>query len=238
MKNIIAVSPETKYVVSNTAGENGTAIDTFLSVPSDLINALPDLVEGTQSNQRTGQKINHVYARVHFSFSINDAYASSANWAVRLYMLTSKQAKAYRLIQQLQSSTLLDVGNQSTIDWAPASMNVVQLSMMPLSKEDFSGKWKDFYFSKNSGKMNGDASTPPPSPNGGHYGTHHRFTWNIKHKGALKYDDTNVSGQCTNFAPVWALVAYPLDGTNVTQDPFVTAPINYNVRTEMYFKDP
>lgn len=241
VKQIVKASAETKYVVSDTIGSLILQeVPTGITVPTSFYNPVPLLGQGSASNERDGQKITNVRGRTHFLFTINDKVLASINWEVKLFMLTAKEAKSWNAVQSSgTANTLLDKGNATTTDWDPLSFNVVQLSMMPLSHEDFRGKTKTFRLSKNSGAMNADSATPPPSPNGGHYATSHRFTWNWKHK-TLLYDDQTAGLSAnlpTNYAPFWVAVAYPVDGYNITAEGAITKPILMTVRNEMYFKD-
>lgn len=231
-KKVMAVvnkASETKYVANDI--QKTVPVDTYISIPSDLTTVMPVLQEGAGSWERVGNRINNVRGRTHFNFSIPYNTSSAFNWVVRLYMLTSKQSKAYPP-SSLLANTLLDDGNGTTIDWDPTVTQVVTLSQRPLANENFSGKFKDFKLSKNSGSLNNDASTPPPSANGGHFPSNRQFTWNWSHKSALIYDEAG--SYPTNFNPMFILVAFPYDNTTVTKEP---TPILATIRTEMYYKD-
>lgn len=236
---IVRGQGETKYVVSDTLGQlNLQPVPYQINSPASFYNPVPLLKQGTQSNQRIGQKITQVRGRTHFLFSINQNMAASINWEVKLFMLTNKQAKSWNAIQNsVDANTLLDVGNQTTTDWVLPTYNVVQLSNMPLSHEDWKGKTRTFRLAKNSGLMNADTATPPPSPNGSTYPQSVRFTWNWKHNTFLYDDDSALDGLPTNYAPVWVAVGYPVDGYDITADGAIKTPIVMTVRNEMYYKD-
>jgi len=228
---VVSKTEETKYVAQDI--QKAVPIDTYIAINSDLVTPIPVLVEGTGSWQRVGQHIHNVRGKTHFQFSLPYNTAASANWVVRVYMLTSKQVKAFAQVTSLAANTLLDNGDGTTIDWDPSVNQVVTLSQRPLARENFSGTFKEFLLAKNSGSLNGDASTPPPSSNGAHYATQHRFTWKWQHKSKVMYDENSYLP--TNYNPMFILVAYPRDGYSVVSKE--ASPVVATIRTEMYFKD-
>ena len=197
-----------------------------------MIPALPKLQEGTGSFQRVGQRISNLRGKTHFHFYLPYNASASQNWIVRLYMLSSVQIKAHSALPALNPNTLLDKGDGTTVDWDPTVNQVITLSQLPLARENFRGSFKEFRLSKNSGALNGDASTPPPSPNGGHFATYHDFTWHWKHSGQVMYDENAVYPN--NYCPLWAVVAYSPDDYPLTIE---ATPVKFTSRTEMYYKD-
>lgn len=233
VKRLVSGSAETKYVAAQL--QKAIPVDTFISInpTTDLVSAIPPCVEGVGSFQRVGQRISNIVGRTHFHFSLPYNYGASSNWIVRVYMLTSVLVKGFDGVPALSANTLLDKGDGTTSDWDPTTDQVIELSQRPLSNENFRGHFKEFRLSKNSGALNGDSSTPPPSPNGGHYSTYHNFIWNWKHTGAVKYRES-LDGTPENFNPMFTLVAYPPDNFAITKDP---SPVLATIRTEMHFKD-
>jgi len=227
-----AGTPEQKYVADQE--REALNVPVSVAIPSSLVSALPPLSEGMGSYQRVGQRVSKVRGATHFSFSLNNAYLGSANWAVRVYMLTSKQVKSYTKISSLSAGSLLDRGDGTTNDWNPAGSNIVLLSQLPLARENFSGSYKEFKFAKNSGGMNNDTSTPPPSSNGGCYSTNHQFTWHWKHK-QIKYDET-LETRPTQYNPMFLIVAYVYDNYDISADGFI-CPVIATIRRDMYFVD-
>lgn len=222
---------ETKYVADDI--QKAVPVDCNIVIPADLVFAAPSLTEGVGSWQRVGQRISNIRGKTHFNFSIPYNYSASTNWVVRVYMLTSRQVKSFAQVSALPANSLLDNGNGTTEDWNPGTTQVVTLSQRPLSRENFSGKFRDFKLTKNSGSLNGDTSTLPPSSNGGHHPSDRQYTWNWSHKGTVQYDENgNVP---TNFNPMFILVAFPYDNTPVPES--LVSPVNATIRTEMYYKD-
>lgn len=229
---VVGKKEETKYVAEDI--QKAALIDTNIVIPTDLVSALPNLGQGVGSFQRVGQQVSEVRGKTHFSMSLPYNYAPSSNWVVRIYMLTSKQIKSFNQRGSLAVNTLLDNGDGTTIDWDPGTTQVVTLSQRPLARENFTGKFREFRFAKNSGALNNDASTPPPAPNGAHYATSHQFTWEWKHKGKVLYDEAG--NLPTNYNPMFILVSYPVDNYPVTVGP-PNCPVLMTIRTEMYYKD-
>ena len=224
---VLAKEGETKYA-ANDLGVVG--VTSTLLVPTGLIPMIPKISQGVPSDQKVGQIISHAHGRVDFQFFLISngagAYPTQDVW-VKIFKLTSKQAKSYGQVALLPGATLLDNGNQTTTDWSvPAS--APSYNQMPLSKEDFAGSSKLIRLTKNQGTPNGDL-TPGQAPNTfGHPAALYSMTW--KHKGKLMYDDTG-SLNPTNYAPVFAIVAFNTDNT-----PF-NGQLQYIARQHIWYKD-
>ena len=224
---VLTKEGETKYAATDLGVVGATST---LLVPTSLVPMIPKLAQGTQSNQRVGQIVSNAHGRVDFQFFLisdgSGAYPSQDVW-VKIFKLTSKQAKSYGQIALLPGATLLDVGNQTTTDWS-APLSAPSYNQMPLSKEDFAGSSKLIRLTKNQGVPNGDLATGQSPNTFGHPATLYSMTW--KHKGKLMYDDTS-SLNPTNYAPVFAIVAFNTDNT-----PF-NGQLQYIARTHIWYKD-
>ena len=190
IKSVIARQAEVKYVASTY--EDQEQVATTLIVPAGLRPVLPKQSQGVGPAQRIGDQIRGARGHVDLTFSLMNNYTSSGNYVVKVFELESKAVKDGQYISSLSPSTLLDVGDGSTTDWNPATVDVVILSQMPVSNSNFSVKAiKTLNLSKNSGGMNGDASTPPPSANGGFAPTHASCRLYWKHDAPLKYETSS-----------------------------------------------
>ena len=210
-KKVLAVlekKAEKKYIAANTGGVGGVSgVTDNLLVPTGLVPLIPKLGQGTQSNQRIGQKISNAHGRVDFQFFFisngSGAYPSNDVY-VRVYKLESKSAKSYGQVALLPGNTLLDQGDQTTSDWAAGTAgNSYGLiySQMPLSHEDWRGTHKTIRLTKNQGVPNGDLAVGQSPNTFGHPAGHLSMTWT--HKGSILYDDAPPSGgpsNPTNFA--------------------------------------
>jgi len=228
-KRVLAVvnkKEETKYVseqydlrdVSNT-----------LLVPSGLNSILPPLSQGTQSNERIGQKIGSASGKIDFTFILNPGKGSdnttSHDVKVRVFMLKSKQAKSMTTVPGIAGGTLLDQGDQTTTDWLSA-LNPLQYEQMPLSKEDFTGSSKVIRLRKNFGLANGGTESSVLT-----YGQiSGRCSLSWKHPSGIMYNDANTSYP-SNYAPLWAYVAYNADGSTFN------GQVQVYARSHMWFKD-
>lgn len=237
IKRVVASQAEQKYVAVSV--DDQVQVGTQIVTPSSLYPVLPKLFQGVGPQQRIGEQIRTCRGYVDFTFSFMNNYTPSGNWAIRVFMLNSKSIKDGQYIPNLAAGTLLDQGDGLTTDWIPSADNVVQLSQMVLSRENWSGQYKTLYLSKNNGGMNADA-TPGAlaSANAVKFGTHAtcRFTW--KHAAPLKYETNNGALNNyfpTNYCPVYAYVAYPLDGYNITE--ISAAPIIVTTRQHMWYTD-
>jgi len=239
-KNVLKVlekKAERKYISNPSALMPTSGSIGSISVPVDLVPCIPKLGQGTQSNQRVGQKVSNAHGRVDFQFFLisNGAGAyPTQDTIVRVYMLNSVAAKSYGQVSLLPNNTLLDNGDQTTQDWPAGTAGNyygIASSQQPLSHEDWRGSHKEIRLIKNQGVPNGDI-TPGQAPNTfGHPANRLSMTW--KHKGNLLYDDVAGAGPSnpTNYAPVFAVVAYNPDNT------LFNGQIQYVYRTHYWFED-
>lgn len=229
-KKVLAVvnrKEETKYIAETVALQEPIAT---IAVPGNLETMIPKLTQGVQSNQRIGQKISNAHGRVDFMFFLNPGTSSdntaSQDVKLRVYELRSKSIKNYALIGGLSSKTLLDVGNQTTSDWDTTTFNALQYTQMPLSKEDFAGSFKTVHLRRNFGQANGGVEAGVLTY--GQIGGSCSMSW--KHKGNLVYNDA-ADEYPTNFAPMYAIVAYNPDGSTYL------GQVQAYYRRHMWYKD-
>lgn len=227
-KNVLAVvnrKEETKYVAQQLAVAD---VPDTLIVPTNLQACIPDLLQGTKSSERIGQKVSGVNGRVDFTFVLNPGTTSentaSHDVYVRIFLIRSKSVKDSSKISSLTNDTLLDNGNQNSIDWKSAP-DALFYEKMPLSKEDFVGRHKTIHLRKNFGLANGGTESSVLTY--GQIGARCSYRWS--HKSNLLYDDKgNVP---TNFAPLFAYVAYNVDGSTYN------GQVQVFTRLHMWYKD-
>ena len=208
VKGIVSKASETKYVSS--AAVVDVAVPSTLSTAGglDLRPAIPKLVEGTGDFQRIGAKVNNVRGACHFQFWIDMGQSAACeNLRVKIFMLSSKQIRAYSQLASLPGGNLLDNGDGSTTDWSTATPGApLQYALQRLTAESWRGKTKTISLIKNIGNPNG-AATNVVQPNT--YGkVLVSYTWRWKHKGNLQYTSLASDNYPTNWAPLFGVVGY------------------------------
>lgn len=232
VNKLINGKAETKYVAAYPVNQ-GTCATTIIT-PLAFASVIPNLSQGVLANNRVGNKVGSSHGFLKLSFSLLNSSSASQNWMVRVFVLASKKVKTYPLIASLPAGQLLDVGDNTTTDWNPSTVNVVALSHMPISREDYTVlKTFNFCLSKNNGNMNNDATAGAPASANSTNMQHKTVVYNWRHKSSLIYDETGTLP--TNYAPVYCYVAYPLDGYDIRE--ISSAPIVVTSTIGMYFKD-
>ena len=236
IKQVVRSSAEVKYCAS--ANEDQALVPTVINTPSNLHPVLPKNGVGTGPQQRLGDQIRGAHGRVDLTFSFQENDRAARSYVIRVYQLHSKSISDGQYIPSLSAGTLLDIGNGTTTDWTPASTNVVQLTQMPISSSNWTVmKTLTFSLAKDVGGMNGDTSGSD-APNGAHFPTQHTCSLYWKHDAPLKYETQTGAPNTvypTNYCPVYAYVAYSVDGQDLLEEPL--APIILTSRQHMWFTD-
>lgn len=238
VKQVIARQAEVKYCAS--ANDDQVQVPTKIIVPANLHPVLPKNFAGVGAQQRLGDQIRGAHGYVDLTFSLMDNVTASANYLVKVFQLVSKSVKDGQYIPSLTPLQLLDLGNGSTVDWDPAVTNVVQLSQCIVSPSNWSVQSiKTMPLVKNNGGMNGDVTAgAPASANGGFASTHASCRLYWRHDSPIKYETSPGSTNTvypTNYCPVYAYVAYSVDGQDLIEEP--VAPIIVTSRQHMWFTD-
>lgn len=226
---VVAGKSETKYVATDIQTQQCIAT---LSIPNNLQKVLPPLAQGVTSNQRIGQKISNAHGRVDFHFYLTpspEGQSVTNDVYIKIFKLSPKQAKSYTATGALANNTLLDTGLATTTDWGLSGFNAFAYNTMPLSREDFGGSIGQVRLVKNQGAQNDDP-TALVTPNMNKLASaDYSFSW--KHKGSILYDDIPGNTYPTNYAPVFAIVAFNADNS------VYGGRVNYYTRLHMWFKD-
>ena len=225
--NILVKKAETKYVVSLPQGELEQSVGTQITTPGAWKAVLPDLAEGTANNQRIGERVSNIRGKTTMYFNFPKDLAKSSDVFVKIFYGTHKSAKTQEAFLGIPPNTLLEVGNQSTVDWDIGVYNSFILNMMPISYNSWTLKSKTIRLHKNAGVSVGDAALSPNISSN----TSHTFAWHWNHPAQLHYTPNGATPNLpTNYYPVFCAVAWSANN----QEVFAS---NYTYRNEMYFED-
>lgn len=236
VKAVVARQAEVKYCADEPQSQ--AIVQQQILLPPSLFSMIPRNSVGTGPASRIGDKIRNAHGYTDFFISLNGNALASHSYAVKLFHLESRSVKDSSFFTPAMASTLLDVGNNTTTDWNPATIDPVVLSQMPVSDSNWICKnSKVVFLSKNDGPINGGPAATPASANGGHGGTVRtvRFYW--KHPAPITYETNPTAPNNllpTNYAPVYATVAWQVDGPYVVP---VNSLVLVTTRTHMWYQD-
>lgn len=239
VREIVKGVAETKYVVSREEQQNEVTLLANLTTPASWFPAMPRIIQGSGSNERDGQKITSVIVKSHFSFHFDFNEVDTQDIFVKVFYGTNKTIRSLDQIANMGVGSLLDPGNQTSIDWLyNAPFTGTQLDMMRTQSEVWKLKVKKFRLTRNQGLTNNGAAALTTPNVGGLLSK--QFTMTTKHKGVVLYDSLNGTANPlifpTNFAPMYACVGWRPNGDD-PDAPGQDFPIRWTARHEMYFKD-
>lgn len=249
VKALVAAPVETKYVADIPQVYGGAfgpvpafafgVLQTIISGgPSYTAwNLMPDLTQGTQGNDRVGNKISNVTLKSSWQFWINPDISGNptVDATVKVFILKSRTAKTFEALEAVPAGSLLDTGLGQCIDWQPGTaIDAKYLDTHPVNKEQFTVlKIHKFRICKNQESPTaGIGSAAAPNM------TSHQtkdFTHTLKHKGSVVYPDFNLGGslQPNNLTYFAYVVVYDTNTRAGLPDNTVIC----NVRSHMYYKD-
>jgi len=203
---------------------------------------IPPMTQGFNSNKLQGSKATIQNCFTTFSVNLLSTTPTSVDVFVRFYLLESKNVKNYSIAVPpggLPAQNLLRIGNGEEADWFVSAGNDPRMnSMRPINKLAWTGSMKTFRLAKNPGGINGDTTSIPNSGANLSANTNaYHFTHNWGRKGkVLTYDDGDESNYPENFLPIWACVAWTVDGAN-TGAAYSTMPVEVVAVNHLYYKD-
>jgi len=229
VKKAIAPAEEVKYVAYQWASRQAVASLSTVA-GANLYEMIPEVVNGTQANQRIGNSLSPKSIRTHFVMYFNNDSVNTANIYVRLLCVSSREIKSYTNFASLVGSNLfLDgVGGAQDLSGATYSDNLTKNQFLPVNKKSWIVHHdKVIHLAKGYGFPNND-TTSNRTPTG-YVPLCARLTLDTPHKAPLKYD---ASGDLTanNFAPVWCAYAWTADNGTAS-----IYPVQIDTRSEMYF---
>jgi len=234
VKRLINAGGESKYCVSETRGSISTCPVDIIT-PTSWLLAMPLIAQGVQNNERIGERINGVRGKTTMKFYFLPTITYSTDVYIKIFYGRPRAVSSYPQLAAATAGTLLEVGNQTTLDWQPISAPsypAVILDTMPVSRTNWILKTKTLRMTRNTGLANGSVagtggSPVPHTTNPGEKS----FTWHWKHKPTIKYPD-DIHNYPTNYCPVFAAVAWNADGSTITSGDIV-----WTYRSEVYYKD-
>lgn len=229
IKKITSPPEEIKYIAEQWDSRQIVAtLDT--TAGSNLYRMLPSVTQGTFADQRIGNALTPKGIRTHFSMYFNNDSVNTANLYVRLLCVSSREVKTYSASGGLSGGNLFLDGEGGAIDLPSAtySTNLTTNQWLPVNKK----AWivhhdKVIHMAKGYGFPNNDTiSLRTPT---GYVPICARFTLDIPHKSALKYDNAGDS-VANNFAPYWCAYAWTADNGTAS-----IYPIQCDTRSDLYF---
>lgn len=238
VKAIVTRQAEVKYCAQQQ--QDLAIVQQQILMPPSLFSMLPPCGVGAGPSARIGDKIRNAHGYTDFTFTINGNSLPASSWGVKIFHLEHRSIKDSSLFAPLTAQltgTLLDLGNNATTDWNPASIDPVVLSQMPVSDSNWVVKGiKTLYLSKNDGAINGGAGTTT-SPSGGTNPSVRTCRMYWKRPGVTRYETATGAPNPilpTDYAPVYATVAWQTDGPYVVP---VNSLVLVSARAHMWYQD-
>lgn len=228
IKQVLDRQAETKYAATQIVDD--FIVPYTLGPATSWFPCTAQVLQGSQSNQRVGERIKPVRAKIDFTFAYDPTSAVSHDYRVKLFVLRPKTYNSFApMVASGFSGLLLDNGDQTSSDWDPLNQHVSDSK--PVDNESFNPIMiKRFKLIKNATTVEGSAATPNTSRS-----SVVRYSMNLYGK-ALKQHLTYsgaVAPYPTNYNPIFGIVAYAADGSA----PQLVCPIKASVRLHLWFKD-
>lgn len=233
-KKVLAVvnrKEETKY-----SGEwiySAQILQPSVVVPGNLYRTLPGIAQGNGDNQRIGDSITPVRARVLFSVGFNTNSAYLVDQIVNIWLLRPKGASTAAQVNAIPAATLLKVGDGTNRDANEPNQQLMvnELNRLPINTDQFT-PLKHFQFRMAKGLGFPNSAGPPGAGDSPTTITHQPIKYlSYTYKPpTLKYNGA-ADTLPTNHYPVWCAWVTNVDGSTSQ------AQLNISVRGELYFKD-
>jgi len=230
-KQAISKSAEDKY-----AGVQWTnTFNSSVSASSECYPLVPEIAQGTQDNQRIGDKIRGKYLYIKGFVQWNGAFLRTSQYAppctVRTMILSQKNLKVANVIQTDVDVAHLLKDNVGTGDARPYNGQIFD-NLAPINKDLFT-----VHLDKKMRLNYQTAQTVPVSGVSPEWQTGNNltkyFSCRIKCPATLTYDDGNLDYP-NNFAPFFCFGAVADDNSG----PFtVGTPWEVNVSSILYYED-
>lgn len=127
-KKVVADALEDKYAIRGAGGIGGIPIyfNAAVSTSGECYPLLPPIVQGTNSNDRIGDKVRPKRLRIDFVVTANGSFDSSQINQVRVFVLQDKAIKNLDLLNQTPISTQLIENGGSTSGFSGAPEQIMR----------------------------------------------------------------------------------------------------------------
>jgi len=231
--SVVSRTEETKLVAENLFNP-APVVPAAQATPANLARMLPRLTQGAATNQRLGDEIQPVRAVTYFTVFPDPAQTALHDVTVNIAVVRVKGASTDVAVAATPGADFLtsDGGQNTDPAGVTPELFLTFINNLPINKDRYT-QLKRFKhrFAKGANNINGavGAGTNNSPPTGGSAAPCKvfKFTW-VPPK--LKYDNA-AAVLPTNHYPV-----YMIWGSNNDASAW-GAPLKYNVRTELYFKD-
>lgn len=232
IKQVLNRQSETKYAANNIIDQY---IVPYTCGPAGLFfPCLAQVLQGTQSNQRVGERIKPVRARVDFIINFDPTSTQSHDYRVKLFVVKPKDYQNFiEMVNSAFTGRFLDNGNQTSADWDPLNPHISDCK--PVDNEFFSPiMTKTFKLIKNTSTVEGSLPGAGNTPNTSRSSVV-KYSMSLYGK-ALKQHlayTGSTAAYPQNYNPIFTMVAYAADGTA----PQIVSPIKASVRLHLWYKD-
>lgn len=231
IKQVLDRQSETKYAATQIV--NDFTVPYTVGPATTWFPCTAQVLQGTQSNQRVGERIKPVKIKVDFTFAYDPTSAVSHDYRVKLFVLRPKTYNSFApMVASGFTGLLLDNGDQTSSDWDPLNQHISDSK--PVDNEYFNPILiKRFKLIKNPSTVEG--TIPGTNDPNTSRSSVVRYSMNLYGKALkrhLTYTGT-IAPYPTNYNPIFGMVAYAADGSA----PQLVCPVKASVRLHMWFKD-
>lgn len=231
VKQVLARGQETKYVAETII--QASVVGQASATPGGFFRLIPNLGQGTQDNQRIGDKVSPTRLVNRFVFNWPSDLQNNQDIVVNLWIVRVKGAASQTAVAGILPGQFLKVGNGNNADPTDANqLNMLQVvSTYPLNTDQYT-KLRHYRFRMRRGiglptnTNTGGEVAPTGVPRTDMFKT---ITYSCKAP-HLKYSSTGFTTP-SNFYPVALVYATNADGSAYGDT------LRMSINSQLYFKD-